>query len=73
MDVISRGTVYVGREKGSVSVALPLRDRNGDTIAAVRVTLKSFPGEMEATAVARARPIVRRMQERVQSLEELFQ
>lgn len=72
-DVISSGTAYFGREKGSVSVALPLRDRNGETIAAVRVTMKAFPGEIQAAAVARARPIVRRMQERVQALEDLFQ
>jgi uncharacterized membrane protein YdbT with pleckstrin-like domain len=49
-----------------------LRDRNGDSIAAVQVVLKSFPGQTQDNAVARALPIVKRMQAQVQSLEELL-
>src|SRR5204863_269772 len=30
-DVISHGTVYYTKEKNSVAVTIPLRDRNGDT------------------------------------------
>lgn len=71
-DVISRGTSYLGKGNGSVSVTLPLKDRNGDPIAAVRVTLKSFKGETEESAVVRAAPIVRKMQARVQSLDDLL-
>jgi hypothetical protein len=50
-----------------------LRDRNGDTIAAVRVVMKSFPGQTEANAIVRAAPIVRQLQARVQSLEDLVE
>ena len=39
---ITDGKVYFGRGKGTVAVTLPLRDRNGDPMAAVRVQLKSF-------------------------------
>jgi hypothetical protein len=71
-DVIRRGTSYFGKGDGSVSVTLPLKDRNGDPMAAVRVTLKSFKGETEDSAVVRATPIVRKMQTRVQSLDDLL-
>jgi hypothetical protein len=72
-DVISQGNSYFARSKGSVTVTRPLRDRNGDPIAAVRITLKSFPGQTEDNAVARAMPIVKQMQARVHSLEQLVQ
>lgn len=72
-DVAHAGTVYYGKEKGSVSVVMPLRDRNGDPVAAVRVTLKSFPGQTEKNALARAKPIVDRMAAQVRSGRDLFQ
>ncbi|PWU09336.1 MAG: hypothetical protein C5B50_27570 [Verrucomicrobia bacterium] len=70
--VISQGTVYYGKEKNSVSVVMPLRDRNGEPIAAVRVIMKTFPGETEQTSIVRATPIVKDMQSRVRSLEDLW-
>jgi len=70
---ITSGTVYFGRGKGTVAVTMPLTDRNGDPVAAVRVQLKSFFGETEDTAVARARLIVRQMQKQVASGQDLTQ
>ena len=52
---------------------LPLRDRNGDPIAAVQIILKSFPGQTEDNALLRARPIVSQMQPRVLSLDALLE
>jgi hypothetical protein len=49
-----------------------LRDRNGDPIAAVCVTLKSFPGQTEDNLAVRAQPVVHGMQVQVQSLEDLL-
>jgi 3-keto-disaccharide hydrolase len=72
-DVIAHGTPYYGKEKGSVSVVLPLRDRNGDPIAAVRVIMKSFLGQTDQNAFARAMPVIRDMQRRVLSLQDLTQ
>ncbi len=72
-DVIKHGSVYYGKDKETVGVILPLSDRNGDPIAAVRVVLKSFLGETEQNALERARPIVKEMQASVQSLEDLVQ
>jgi hypothetical protein len=71
--VIADGTTFFGKEKGSVSVIMPLRDRNGDLIAAVRVIMKSFAGQTEANAVVRAAPIVKEIQANVKSLQDLVE
>jgi hypothetical protein len=68
---ISDGQVFYAKEKNTVSVVQPLRDRNGDPIAAVRVTLSSFTGQTEQHALQRALPIVKGMQAHVRSLAEL--
>ena len=70
---ITAGTVYFGRGKGTVAVTMPLTDRNGDSVAAVRVQLKSFMGETQDTAVDRARVIIKQMQAQVMSGQELTQ
>jgi hypothetical protein len=72
-DVIEQGTPYYGKEKDSFSVVLPLRDRNGDPVAAVRVIMKRFAGQTEQNAFARAQPIVQEMQSRFSSLQDLVQ
>ena len=70
---ITDGKVYFGRGKGTVAVTMPLRDRNGDPMAAVRVQLKSFLGETQDNALTRATMIVKDMQAQVTSKEELMQ
>ena len=72
-DVIAHGTTYYGKEKEYVSVVMPLRDRNGDPVAAVRVMMKPSAGQTEQGAYARALPIIREMQARVTSLQDLTQ
>ncbi len=72
-DVISRGSIYYGKTKGTVSVTMPLRDRNGEAIAAARVVMKSFAGQTEQNALARALPIVKELQARIQTREDLAQ
>ncbi len=71
LDVIRRGVIYYGKGKDSVTVTQPLRDKNGDPIAAVRVRLTTFPGITEQTALARALPIVKTLQANVQNLDDL--
>jgi hypothetical protein len=68
---ITDDKAYFGRGKGTVVVALPLHDRNGDPIAAVRVELKSFWGETQDNAVTRARMVVQKIQAQVTSKDEL--
>jgi hypothetical protein len=70
-DVITQSSTYYGKDRQSVAVTMPVRDRNGDTIAAARVVMRSFPGQTEDTAVTRARPIVKELQGRIQSLQDL--
>jgi hypothetical protein len=69
--VIAENVPYVAKNGSEVVATLPLHDRNGDPIAAVRVEMKSFPGQTKKNAVIRAAPIVKRMQARVLSLEDL--
>ena len=72
-DVLNRGMTYYGTERETVTVTLPLRDRNGDCVAAVRVVLKRLPGQTEENAVIRAVPIVKKMQERVSAVDSLME
>ena len=51
---------------------MPLRDRNGETIGAVRVEMSSFRGQTEGNALMRAKPLLDRMQEQITSLEDLL-
>jgi len=71
-EVIGRGETYYGKEKDVVSVIMPLRDRNGDAMAAVRVLMKPFPGQTEENAIGRAVPIVKEIQARAQALDDLL-
>jgi hypothetical protein len=69
---ITDGKVYFGRSKGTVLVTMPLRDRNGDPIAAVRVQLKSlFLAESQDSAVTRARMVVKLIEAQITSKEDL--
>jgi len=70
--VIARGEPYYLKGRGVVSVWLPLRDRNGEPIAAVRVTMESFPGQTEQNALIRALPVLKHMQAGVTTREELL-
>jgi hypothetical protein len=72
-DVIQQGTPYYGKEDKSFSMVLPLRDRNGDPVAAVRVIMKRSSGQTEQHAFARAQPVVQELQSRFSSLQDLIQ
>lgn len=62
LDAIRNGGIFYGREKGVNNITMPLRDRNGDYIGAVRIKSASFFGETQNTAVTRA-TIVRELLE----------
>lgn len=66
-NAIDKGETFFGRGKGTVAVTMPLNDRNGDPVGAVRVQLKSFPGETRDNALIRVRMIVGTMQNQVLS------
>ncbi|MBI2928619.1 MAG: hypothetical protein HYY24_23370 [Verrucomicrobia bacterium] len=70
-DVVARDAVGFGRTKKELLVTLPLHDRNGEAVAALRVILKPFPGQTEQNAIARALPIAKGMEGRFRTLREL--
>ena len=72
-NAINRGAIYYGKSGRRVTVTMPLNDRNGEPIAAVRMVVKSFRGQTEKNAIARALPIIRMMEERVRSRTSLFE
>jgi hypothetical protein len=71
--VIRDGSVFFGKNtrNRTVVVTLPLRNRNGDSIAAVRVVLDSFRGQTEQNAIARAMPILKLMESRTRSVRTI--
>ena len=55
---LREASVSTGRSKGRVTVVMPVRDRNGEPVAAARVVMDSFPGQTDDNALVRARPVV---------------
>ena len=71
--VIEKDSPFYGRtERKNVLLTMPLHDRNGDVIAALRVEMESFPGQTESNALARALPIVKDMEKRLHNAQDLF-
>jgi hypothetical protein len=70
-DVIANGRVYYLKQTNSVEVTQPLRDRNGDVIAALKTTMTTFSGETTATAVARATQIKKAVESGLATLQDI--
>ncbi|MBA4148648.1 MAG: hypothetical protein H0X66_11090 [Verrucomicrobia bacterium] len=71
--VIKEDQFYTAKGKESITVYLPLRDRNGETIAALSIKLKSFVGQTESNALARSLPINKEIAARIQEAKHLFE
>ncbi len=71
--VIDKGELMYLAHKDDVTVSLPLRDRNGEIIAAVRVTMKRFAGQTQKNAIVRAQPVVAHFQTGILNREDLFE
>lgn len=63
LQAIQDGQSFFGRDHGTVLVTLPLRDRNGDCIGAMRIIMKSFFGETQDSAVQQAMMIRKVMEQ----------
>jgi len=72
-ECIEKGGTYFGKGKEVALVTMPLHDRNGEIVGAVRVSMTTFLGQTEKNALGRALPIVRSMSERVSSEKALRQ
>ena len=73
--VIARNVMYSGTDKARdlYLVTLPLHDRNGDAVAAVRVGMKPFIGQTEQNAILRAMPVIKRMEQRFKEARDLIE
>lgn len=70
---IEKGGSYFGKGKELAVVTMPLHDRNGDTVGAVRVEMNTFIGQTEKNGLARALLIVKAMEKRISSRKDLMQ
>jgi hypothetical protein len=70
---IEKGGSYFGKGTDAVLVTQPLRDRNGETVGAVQLSMTTFFGQTEKNALARALPIVKSIEGRVSSAKDLVQ
>jgi len=64
---------FLGKGRHSVAVTVPLRDSNGEKVAAVRVIMQTFLGQTEKNALVRAMPVVKDMESRIRSRDDLVQ
>lgn len=71
-DVIRNDHIYQAKAKQSLAVTVPLHDRNGDTVAALRVVMKPFPGQTDENAVARTIPIKKAIEAQIQTAKDLL-
>lgn len=70
-ECLKAGEIFAGKVEDRGVAVLPLRDRNGDPIAVLRVEMKRFAGQTDDNVAARATPVLRLMEPRVVSLKEL--
>jgi hypothetical protein len=70
-DVIANGRTFYLKQTDSVEVTQPLRDRNGDVIAALKTTMTTFRGETTETAVARATQIKKAVEAGLANLQDI--
>jgi hypothetical protein len=64
---IEEGQMFYSKNSSFVALVMPLRDRNGDVVAAARIHMTTFPGQTERNAVIRATPIVKEMEARMKA------
>jgi hypothetical protein len=57
-DVLEKKHTYRARERDRTTImTVPLEDRNGDAVAALRIVYKGFRGETETTSLIKARGV----------------
>lgn len=52
---LTEGLIFAGRASDHAAAVFPMRDRNGDPLFAVKYRMRTFSGQTEANAVARAK------------------
>jgi hypothetical protein len=69
-DVLLRGNVYYAKGKDRVELIVPIRDNNGEVLAAARITMTTFAGQTEDNALARVAPFRQELELRLRSVED---
>jgi hypothetical protein len=70
-DVLADGKTYYLKQGKTAEVTLPLRDRNGDVLGALKVTLATLTGETQDTSVARAVVIKKAVETGLSTLQDI--
>jgi hypothetical protein len=67
--------IFSGPEKqrSLYLITLPMHDRNGEVVAAVRLDLGAFPGQTEKNAILRAMPAIKLMEGRFKDARDLLE
>lgn len=63
------GKVSAGRTRDHAIAVLPMRDRNGDPLFAVRFKMRTFGGQTDSNAAARGRQMAEELEELVRAAE----
>ena len=64
---------FCTKSKSLIELTLPLRDRNGEVAAVVKISMKPFPGETQEAAWGRCKPIQEAMEDRLQGVNSLME
>lgn len=72
-DVFANDKKYVGKSKElkAMLATVPLHDKNGDPVAAVRFEMDPFPGQTQQNVLERAMPMIKEMEARIIANKEL--
>ena len=55
-----------------MTVTAPVRDRNGEPVAAVKVKMRRFRGQTQKASIVRTMPIVKHIESRMRDAKDLF-
>jgi hypothetical protein len=69
-ECLQTGQIFFSKNSSHAAVVMPVRDRNGEIIAAARLHMTTFLGQTERNAIIRATPIVKSIEARIRAQEE---
>ena len=70
-DCIQKGLNFYRADGPAMFVTLPLRDRNGEPLGAIRVIMKKGPFQSQQSALSRATPVLDEMEKYVATVDSL--
>ncbi len=70
---IAKDMIYCSSPSQTVTITLPLHDKNGEVMGALQLKMKSFPGQTHENAIVRAMPVVKAIEARARTKADLVQ